>query len=166
MNQWQSRIVGLTYEPPESLLAHPKNTKIHPEVQQTTMRAALGTLGWLTGIIQNDETGFIIDGHSRIENAISTGQATIPVLHVRLSPEKEDLALATFDPIGALAVTDHEKMDELLADIQGADDVELVQFLASLASGVPAFVPGENEQNRLDEREKVKCPECGHEFAP
>lgn len=30
---------------------------------------------------------------------------------------------------------------------------------------MPSFEPaGEDEQGRLDERVKVKCPECGHEF--
>lgn len=48
---------------------------------------------------------------------------------------------------------------ELLASFDG-DDV------AALLSG-PDFEPvGEDEQSRLDEKKRIACPECGHEFKP
>ena len=44
-------------------------------------------------------------------------------------------------------------------------------MLEALSDGewppVPDFEPvGVQEQGRLDEKKKVTCPECGHEFAP
>jgi hypothetical protein len=41
----------------------------------------------------------------------------------------------------------------------------LQALLASLKNDAPNFEPGtEEDQSRLDEKAKVACPECGHEF--
>jgi hypothetical protein len=39
--------------------------------------------------------------------------------------------------------------------------------LNTLMGFVPDFQPGsEDDQGRLDEKAKITCPECKHEFAP
>lgn len=162
---WKSRIVGLTNDPPESLTAHPRNWHVHPAAQQAALRSVLGELGWITGVLKNDTTGHIIDGHDRVDNAIKTGQATVPVIHVELSEAEENLALATFDPLNSLAQTDQSMLDDLLREAT-TDDAGLREFLDSLG-GQPEFLPvGEGEQGRLDQRTPVECPVCGHEFVP
>jgi hypothetical protein len=136
-DQWDMSLdPTITFEPPDQLLANPKNWRIHPETQQSILRANLRRIGWITGVIQNDVTGHLIDGHDRVVNAISTGQRTVPVIHVRLSQEKEDIALASLDTITSLAVTDQAKLEELLADIPTqAPDLEAL--LESMRSGMP-----------------------------
>jgi ParB-like chromosome segregation protein Spo0J len=59
-----------------------------------------------------------------------------------------------------------------LSDLH-ADDFDLAVLgfdadeLAKLMDIVPDFEPGtEDEQGRLDEKAKVTCPECKHEFTP
>lgn len=68
---------------------------------------------------------------------------------------------------------DNEALSSLLAELQadgglegaGYSDADLDRLIGELA--VPDFEPvGEDEQGRLDEKAKVCCPECGHEFSP
>lgn len=136
MAEWKIKVVGLTYEDPESLLAHPKNPKIHPASQSAILRAAIERVGVIGVAIQNDVTGYLIDGHERVGEAIATHQPTFPVLHVELSEEDEDFALATFDPIGYLAVKDQALTDELLDGVI-ADSPALNDFLESLRTREP-----------------------------
>jgi hypothetical protein len=131
---WRSRIVGLTDEDPAGLNPHPLNPKVHPPHQQAALRAVLGELGWITGVVVNDRTGRVIDGHDRIDQALGTGQARVPVLHVDLDEAEELLALATFDPLGRLARVEPAAIDALLAQVgtHPPADPELVRFLAGV----------------------------------
>ena len=57
-----------------------------------------------------------------------------------------------------------------LREVQTGDEA-LAAMLTELAKDTgtipPIFEPvGIEEQGRLDEKAKAKCPECGHEFTP
>ena len=129
---WRNRIVGHGEEAPEQLLANPRNWRLHGAAQRNALRGALDTVGWVQQVMVNRRTGFVVDGHARIEEAISRGEPTVPVLYVDLSPEEEALVLATLDPIGAMAERDHRKLEELLAEVS-VDDGGLRRLLADLA---------------------------------
>lgn len=133
---YEIKIVGLTYEDPESLLAHPRNPKIHPKAQTEALDAAMTEVGILAPVLINDVTQHCLDGHDRIGLWIARGQPMVPVLHVNVPEEKEGLVLATFDPIGAMAVLDQPVLDELIAEAH-AQDKRLVEFLASIRSEQP-----------------------------
>jgi DNA modification methylase len=133
---WRSRIVGSGEEAPEQLLANPLNWRTHPGAQRAAIRGSLSSVGWVAQVIVNRTTGHVVDGHARIEEAISAGVQSVPVLYVELSAEEERLVLATLDPIGAMAERDDERLAELLADLQ-ADDPGLQALLDSLASPEP-----------------------------
>jgi hypothetical protein len=68
-----------------------------------------------------------------------------------------------------LAIWDEEKLVKVLEETPDAG-----RLLASLEPedvdtllGGPDFDPAsEDKQSRLDQKKKVICPECGHEFAP
>lgn len=98
---------------PEQLLAHPLNARRHPGAQRDALRESLGKAGWVDVVKVNVRTGHVIDGHARVEEAISAG-ATVPVLYVDLDEQTERYVLATLDPISALATYDSEVMAELL----------------------------------------------------
>jgi hypothetical protein len=109
----------------------------------------------------NQRTGFVVDGHARIEEAISRHEKTVPVLYVDLSPEEERLVLASFDPISAMAIHDQERLNELLEDMH-VDDVGLQSLLDSL--NVQAAK--EQEKSTPDgPTDEVTCPSCGATFA-
>jgi len=83
---------------------NPKNWRRHPEVQKDAVRGSLRELGWISPVIENIQTGNLIDGHERLAQAMEAGQdSMVPYVVVDLPPEKEDLALAILDPITAMA---------------------------------------------------------------
>lgn len=95
-------------------------------------------MGWVQQVLVNRQTGHVIDGHLRVELAISRGEPTVPVLYVDLAPAEEALILATLDPIGAMAVTDAPKLEELLREVQ-TGDAAVQAMLAELAEGATPF---------------------------
>ena len=129
----RSRIVGHGEEAPEQLLANPANFRRHPAEQQAALRGSLKELGWVRSIIVNKRTGYVVDGHARIEEAMRQGLAAVPVEYVDLSPEEEKLALAVLDPITEMAKQDDEALAALLAEV-GPEDEALREMLAGMES--------------------------------
>ena len=111
-----------------TLLANPGNWRIHPGAQQEALGAVLEQVGFVQAVLVNlrrhpdwGESRFVetlVDGHLRVQLALSRDEDTeLPVTYVDLSPGEEAAVLATFDPLSAMAVTDREKLDELLATV-------------------------------------------------
>lgn len=132
---WRNAIVRYADEPPESLLANPRNWRVHPKEQTVALNGSLNQLGWIAPVIVNETTQHVVDGHARIGEAIARGEPTVPVAYVRLTEEQERLALATFDPIAALAGTDQQMLDNLLSGINAS--AELSDLLESLKTPEP-----------------------------
>lgn len=143
MKPWANQIVGYGEEPPESLLAHPLNPKIHPKAQQDALSGALSELGWIAPVIVNRTTAHVLDGHARIGLAISRGEPMVPIAYVEISPEQELLALASYDPIGAMAGTDREQLAALLDEVSTGDAAvqAMLDQLAQTAGLVPPVDP-------------------------
>ena len=114
---WQNRIVGYGEESPEDLLANPFNWRIHPREQQEAVEASIETVGWIETVIVNRTTGHVLDGHLRVTLAMRHDEPTIPVQYVELTEEQEKIALAVLDHTAGMAVTDGDKLNELLAEI-------------------------------------------------
>src|SRR5665811_1014749 len=133
---WRSRIVGMEDVAPDQLLAHPLNWRIHSGPQRDALRGSLAEVGWVQNVVVSKRTGHVVDGHARVEEALSRREATVPVLYVDLSPDEEALVLATLDPIGAMATADTEKLEALLAGIT-VDDAGLLALLGDLAGNDP-----------------------------
>lgn len=153
---WRSRIIGHGEEAPDQLLASPLNFRIHPKNQQDALAGALDQIGWIQDVIVSQRTGHVIDGHLRVSLAISRNEPSIPVVYVDLDEHEEKLALATIDPLSAMAATDAEKLDELLREVS-AGDAALQAMLDQLAqdAGVVPIVPEPSEQT-----EPVLASEC------
>jgi ParB-like chromosome segregation protein Spo0J len=124
-------IVGYRLVPPDQLLANPKNARRHPVVQRESVRGSLRALGWIAPVLQSVRSGALLDGHLRVEEALSAGVGLVPVCDVDVTPEQEALALAVFDPITNLARYDAEALDHLLAEAQ-TEEAALGQILADL----------------------------------
>jgi len=136
MSKWQSRIVGTGTEDPLQLVANPRNWRIHPKGQQKALASVLDEVGWVQQVLVNKTTGNVVDGHLRVELAISKNEAEVPVLYVELTEQEEGLILASLDPIGSMAAADEDKMRELLAETAVADD-ELRALLEDLGGVKP-----------------------------
>jgi hypothetical protein len=167
---WRNRIVGYSEEAPDQLLANPKNYRTHPATQADALRGVLDGVGVVQNVLANKRTGYLIDGHLRVMEALKAGQPTIPVTWVDLSEAEEATILATLDPLAALAGTDAAQLEALLHEVS-TDSPALAAMLDALAqeAGItpPDFEPvGIEEQGRLDQKAQCTCPECGHVFTP
>lgn len=103
---------------PKELPANPKNWRKHPKAQQDGLTGVLSDVGWVQSIVFNQRTGRLIDGHLRVELALKNGEPEVPVTVVDLTQEEEDAILASFDPISAMAKTNHEALAALIANIK------------------------------------------------
>jgi DNA modification methylase len=135
LGTWRSRILASTSEDPASLLANPRNWRTHPAAQRRALRGSLDTVGWVQQVLVNRATGNVVDGHARIEEALSRNEPVVPVLWVDLSTEEEALVLATLDPIAAMADQDDERLRSLLAEV-AVDDDGLAALLVDLAGEI------------------------------
>ena len=171
MTDWQNRIIGLEQMPAHQLLANPLNARRHPGKQRDALRGSLDTLGWYDAVILNQRTGYLIDGHARVEEQLTRDEnAMVPVLIVDMSESEEAQALASHDWITQLAEYDKQTLDDLLR-ATNSDDEHVQALLSDLAQeqGVtpPDFEPvGLDTLPRLDQLEPkiVCCPHCNQEF--
>lgn len=151
MADWNNRIVGLEYKPAHQFLANVKNPRKHPAHQREALRGSLDTLGWYDVVIENRQTGELIDGHARIEETLTRDEnALVPVLIVDMSQSEQDLALASHDFISSLAEYDRQSLDDLLKDVQ-TDDARLQVMLSELAQN--------NDLYFGDKPEEIEAPE-------
>lgn len=138
---WQNRIMRYSDEPPDQLLANPKNYRTHPGSQADALRGVLQDVGVVQNVLANERTGYLIDGHLRVMEALKSGQPTVPVTWVDLSEAEEALILATLDPLSAMAGTDAAQLDALLREVS-TDSPALQAMLDEIAQEA-GIVPGE-----------------------
>jgi hypothetical protein len=127
----RNRIVGRGFESPKTLNANPFNWRKHPKSQESALEGLIGEVGWLQSVIKNKRTGNLVDGHLRVAMALKRGETKVPVTYVDLSPKEEKLALAMFDPIGAMAQADDRALARLASDLE-PDDINAQEMLARL----------------------------------
>ena len=141
---WANNILSFEAEvDPAQLLAHPLNARRHPGAQREALRGMLQRVGWVDVVKVNQRTGHVVDGHARVEEAISAG-ATVPVLYLDLSEEDEKAALAGLDRITGFATWDDEVLADLLSgmeDLEGStwDEGDLEDLLKLVTTGPTAI---------------------------
>ena len=143
---WRNRIVGQGDEAPDQLLANPSNWRIHPTAQREALAAVLDDVGWVQRVIVNRTSQHVVDGHLRVALAISRDEPIIPVSYVELDAREEALVLASLDPLAAMAVTDKDKLRELLEQAQVTDD----SLRASIASATGLPIDVSTQEKDLD----------------
>ena len=132
-HSFKNRIVGHGEKPADQFVNNPDNPRVHPQKQRDAIEGSLNTLGFIAPVIVNKNTGYLVDGHERIWQALANGDDTpVPYIEVDLSPDEEKLALAVFDWTTVLADYDRDMLDSLLQDVQ-TDDANLQTMLADMA---------------------------------
>ncbi len=165
---WRNRIVGYGTKPASEFLANPANWRLHPANQQQALAGAISEVGVIAPVVENVRTGNLLDGHLRITLALRRGDDTeVPYISVDLDEAEEALALATIDPIGAMAAADTAKLDELLRDVATSEPA-LQAMLVELAEQAGVTSPSidfpEYDESVEDEVEYNTCPSCGHRW--
>jgi hypothetical protein len=165
----RDRIVELRRVRAGDLIPNPKNWRTHPPAQQDALRGILAEVGYADALLAREtaEGLILIDGHLRAE---TTPDSEVPVLVLDVTAEEADKILLTLDPLAGLAETDRDALASLLATVE-SDSQAVKDLFARIAedTGItpPDFDPTSlDEQGLLDRKNKVTCPECGHEFTP
>lgn len=117
----KDRIVKLIKVPASELRAHPDNWRLHPEHQRGALSAIMSEIGLVAAVIARETPAGLqlLDGHLRAE---ILGDAEVSVLVVDLDDKEAAQMLATFDPIGALAITDDDAFARLIPDLVELND--------------------------------------------
>jgi len=119
------------------------NFRRHPKNQQDALSGLVSELGYLDPIIVQAGTDRVLDGHLRVELALRTNQQTIPVTYVDLTDAEADLALASIDPVSAMAYHDAANLKALLDEVS-TSDAAVMAMLSQLAedAGIETIAEG------------------------
>ncbi len=173
---WKNRIVGYGVEDPTQLLANENNPRTHPKFQQDVLTGVLNEIGWIDDVIVNVRSGeewpdgergvqTMVDGHLRVTLALRNGEPQVPVKYVDLTPAEEALALATFDPISALAELQTDAFETVLGQIEtnDADIQALLDQLGDVTLDSEADQGAVNEEIDADPQES-RATELMHKW--
>lgn len=98
------------------LVAHPQNFRRHPLTQRREINKSLSEFGWLQNVIWNERTGYILDGHARIEEAAKRGES-VPVRVVDVSPAQEKRIILAIGKTAEGREIDEEVLAKLLTEV-------------------------------------------------
>jgi hypothetical protein len=143
---WRSRIVGHADVSPSVLVPNPENWRAHPQEQRDALGGALEEVGWVTEVIVNKTTGNLVDGHLRLDLALSRNEPFVPVTYVELTQDEERLVLATLDPLAAMADAEVIPLQELLAQLD-PNNAALRDVLANLGEQYDTKRPSLTDQD-------------------
>lgn len=161
----------------EDISPDPANVRKHSDRNLTAIVASLRKFGQQKPIVVNAE-GVILAGNGTYEAAKRLGWEKIDVVRSNLKGSDATGFAIADNRTAELAEWDDTALAETLRALQSEDfDVEAAGWqedeidalLTRLGNAaiVPDFQPGSiDDQGRLDEKAKVICPECHHEFTP
>ena len=116
--QIRDRIIEFRRVPAAELRPNPRNWVVHPPAQQDALRGVLAEIGYADALLARelpDGSLMLVDGHLRAE---TTPDAVVPVLVLDVDEQEADKILLTHDPLAAMATASHERLQELLAEVQ------------------------------------------------
>lgn len=167
MTDWQDRVVSFGRKAANQFLAHEDNARRHPGIQREALRGSLETIGNIGVIIENITTGKVIDGHARIEEALTLNEdMELAYIQVELEPHEEAQALASYDFISSLAEYDKDSLATLFEQV-ASDDTRVQATMSQLAEAQQLFIPDEFPEYTEEIADSVEyhtCPNCSHEF--
>ena len=132
----KNAIIRYGEQPASEFLAHPHNPRKHPDKQRKLVNASLKRFGWVAPVVVNVTTGYVIDGHERVWQALSAGDDTpVPFVEVQVPTELEAELIAVFDRITSEATYDPDNLTALLAQIQ-TDDAILGALLSEMEESI------------------------------
>ncbi len=151
------------------LLPYARNSRTHSDAQVSQIAASIKAFGFTNPILISEGSD-IIAGHGRALAAAKLGMSEVPCIRLGHLTETQRRAYVIADNRLALnAGWDTAMLSLELQELQTSQfDMKLLGFdpeeMADIMLG-PDFKAGsEDDQGKLDEKAKISCPECGHEF--
>jgi ParB-like chromosome segregation protein Spo0J len=150
------------------LAADPANVRKHNAKNLKAIEASLRRFGQQKPIVV-DGDGIVRAGNGTLAAAQQLGWTHIDIVRTSLKGADATAYAIADNRTAELAEWDEEALAQQLAAIQIEDDqlLEPSGFDEKdiLSMSLPSFEPANiDEQGRLDEKNKTKCPECGYEF--
>ena len=153
---WESRIVKHTKERPSDLTGHPLNFREHPEHQRQAVADSIQEVGFIRSITVNETTGYVIDGHERLWQALEQEERNpgfkVDVEWVQLSEHDEKLALSILDATCNLAKINGDRLEDILHEIQTGSQA-LATMLGDMRDKAAKEEPSDEETQ--EEGEKI-----------
>ena len=132
------------------------------------IKKSVERFGLVDPIIANsaaERKNIVIGGHARLKIAKQLGIETVPVVYLNIPDvaKEKELNLRLNRNVGQwdldlLAEFDKDMLVEVGFTEKEIDDI--------FAADKNFEEGGEDDQQRLDEKKKAKCPNCGCEFIP
>ena len=145
---FKNKIIRYTIKPASDFLANPYNPRRHPERQRRAVKASLETLGWVAPVIVNARTGYLIDGHERVWQALAKGdESEVPCLEVDLDEAEEKQFLITFDAITYMAEYDDGMLANLIEQFK-TDNEDIRAVVADIEEIVSAQKKSEDKESK------------------
>jgi hypothetical protein len=151
----RDRIKELRRVRASELRPNPRNWRTHPDSQRDALRGALAEIGYADALLARelaDGSLELVDGHLRAE---TTPDAVVPVLVLDVTEEEAAKLLLTLDPLAGLAGVDHDRLNDLLAEVKFASPQldELLETLRRQAADADAVL------DEAMERPEIEIPE-------
>ena len=126
---------------------HAQNWRKHDVRQRNAyhaFRERLGEFVWLIPVLFNRQTGNLLDGQMRVEEALKHDEPLIPVRVIEVDEITEKLILQFFDAIGNMAQADDAAMQALITDnrkLLTKISTKSSKFLQQLSKDMSASFP-------------------------
>lgn len=162
---WVSKIVAHAKVVASELQANPANHRVHQDKQKEVLQASIKELGFIKSVIVNRQTGLILDGHARVEQAMTENPGMlIDVEYVDLSPEEERKALLILDASSSLATIDSSQLSQLVDECRF--DFECLQEFSTELLQVSNYAnpdpinPEKPLASEDESKAEIECPKC------
>lgn len=149
--------------PASQLIPHPENWRRHPDSQLAALEASFKRIG-LTDVLKGYDTpdGTVtLDGHAR---ASLLGDTVVKVAILDVDEDEAREMLTTFDPIGMMALTDHESLTALrnMVDLEEENTLAMLDNLIAESDEWTTYpaqpAPEEPDTTHLLATLTVRCP--------
>ena len=178
MAKYRDRIKRFDRVPQGTILKNPKNYAVHAAGQRSALRAMFEEVGIAGACIvyQSERCGglTLIDGELRDDELAGH---LVPILELDVTDDEADKLLGTMNGIGLLVDIDRKRFDDLIASLPRNNDAiaatfdlvsqrvaDIVNKLRNGTELVSFESATADDQQRLDQKDPIKCPHCGAEF--
>lgn len=156
----------------ETIHPDPANARLHNTKNLDAIRASLSQHGQVEPLLVQKSSGKILGGNGRYEAMRAMGWTRAKVNYVDADDLHATALSLALNRTADLAEWDKDVLPRLVEEMDKSGAFDLSQMalaeedLKALDCHVPDFGPDTDPPARLDEKKKVRCPECDHEFEP
>jgi DNA modification methylase len=151
-------LLPVEYVDPRALIPHAANPAQHGVQQKVAIQQSLESFGWVAPVVVSRASGTILDGHARVEEALTQEWPLVPVRYLDVTPAEEKKVLVAINRTGELRSVDEERLLEVLISLKeetgefapGYDEEEFEARIGSLRSEIEGMSDAEEESEAED----------------